>query len=264
MKRIVTFLVGVALGVGASLWVAWVVRPAPAANSAPSALRAEAQDEYTRWVAWAYAGDGDLARARARLASLGEGEALERVIALAQRMAAEGQDPAAVQSLGALAAALGAGPSTTVARASSTPTSTPSLTPTSTPLPTITPVPLPTRPPTPTPVGALVLASQQLVCEPRPSLPLIQVLALDALGQPLPGVEVLVEWNGGFDRFFTGLKPEQGAGYGDFAMMPGVTYTVRLALNPAAPLADVSAPECVDATTGQTYLGAWLLTFRGQ
>jgi hypothetical protein len=264
MKRIGSLLLGLALGVGVSLLYAWVIQPAPFANSAPSALRAEAQDEYTRWVAWAYAGDGEVARARARLAALGEGDGLERVIALAQRMAATGEDPAAVQSLGALAAALGAGPATAVAQASPTSTLTPSLTPTTTPLPTITPVPLPTRPPTPTPVGALVLTSQQLVCEPRPLAPLIQVWALDAVGQPLPGVEVLVEWNGGFDRFFTGLKPEQGAGYGDFAMLPGVTYTVRLALNPAAPLADVSAPECADAATGQTYLGAWLLTFRGQ
>lgn len=262
MKRAGVLLLGLLLGLGLGLGYAWFIRPAPPANVAPAALITSAQAQYIEWIAEAYAVDRDAARAQARLAALGAGDFTERVTALAQQRAAQNAEPSTVQALAQLAAVLGQGPVAITPAPTLTATNT--AIPAPTPTPTITPIPLPTHPPTPTPVGALSLASQQLVCEPRPVNPLIQVLALDALGQPLPGVEVLVEWNGGFDRFFTGLKPEQGAGYGDFAMLPGVTYTVRLALNPAAPLADVSAPECVDATTSQTYLGSWLLTFRGQ
>jgi hypothetical protein len=87
---------------------------------------------------------------------------------------------------------------------------------------------------------------------------LIQVLAFDANGQFVPGVEVLVEWDGGFDHFFTGLQPERGAGYGDFVMTPGVIYTVRLAVNPSAAVTNLVTPTCAIG------VGAWQLTFRGQ
>jgi hypothetical protein len=41
-------------------------------------------------------------------------------------------------------------------------------------------------------------------------------------------MEVVVSWAGGQDRFFTGLRPERGAGYGDFEMSPGTEYEVSL------------------------------------
>jgi hypothetical protein len=100
--------------------------------------------------------------------------------------------------------------------------------------------------------------NQQLACEPPLPEPLIQVLTFDVNGQFVPGVEVLVEWDGGFDHFFTGLQPEHGAGYGDFVMTPGIIYSVRLAANPSAAVTNLVTPTCADG------MGAWQLTFKGQ
>jgi hypothetical protein len=65
------------------------------------------------------------------------------------------------------------------------------------------------------------------------------VLVLDAAGQGIPGVEVLVLWDSGEDRFYTGLKPELGWGYADFDMQVGETYSLQL------PGEDVSVSELI-------------------
>lgn len=265
MKRLLLMGLGLAIGFGLGLAYAWYLQPAQPANTSPASLRADYQADYVQWVAQAYAVEGDVARARARLAVLGDADPTPRVIALAQQLLAAGGEAETIQALARLAVILGAGPvtpspivetGTPTATATETPTLTP--TPTATPLPTITPIPLPTLRPSPTPLGVLQFVNQQLVCETRLDAPLIQVLAFDANGQFVPGVEVLVEWDGGFDHFFTGLQPERGAGYGDFVMTPGVIYTVRLAVNPSAAVTNLVTPTCAIG------VGAWQLTFRGQ
>jgi hypothetical protein len=263
MRRLTTAVVGLAIGIGLGLAYAWFIQPPLPANTAPASLRADYQAEYVQWVAHAFAVEGDVARAKARLAALGDADSTPRVIALAQQLLATGGDVNTIQALARLAVALGAGPATPspVAEAlipTTTATTPPTSTPTATPIPTITPIPLPTLRPSPTPVGVLQFVNQQLVCDSPFAEPLIQVLAFDSFGQPVPGVEVLVEWDSGFDHFFTGLQPERGAGYGDFVMTPGVVYTVRLAVNPSAAVTNLSTPACAEE------FGAWRLTFRGE
>jgi hypothetical protein len=51
----------------------------------------------------------------------------------------------------------------------------------------------------------------------------------DKDGNELAGVEIVVSWSTGQDRFFTGLWPERGVGYADFEMAPEVEYDVALA-----------------------------------
>jgi hypothetical protein len=99
-----------------------------------------------------------------------------------------------------------------------------------------------------------------LICDPKIKQPLIQVLVLDAGGNPVPGVEVVVEWPNGFDHFFTGLKPELGAGYGDFAMREEVDYTIRLASYPAVTVSGVHVQSC-SAEGSPAFPGSWKLTF---
>jgi hypothetical protein len=89
--------------------------------------------------------------------------------------------------------------------------------------------PLANRPPTEAPEAPYTLVSQDQVCDPDLSEPLIQVQVQDAGGEPVPGVEVVVSWEGGEESFFTGLKPELGLGYADYSMTPGMIYTLRLA-----------------------------------
>jgi hypothetical protein len=142
-----------------------------------------------------------------------------------------------------------------------TPTLAPGLagTPAGTPVPAVEFTPPATHTPTPTQAAPFALQSQDLVCDPALSEPLIQVRAQDAAGQPAPGVEVIVTWQGGEERFFTGLKPDLGLGYGDFSMAEGVTYTLQLAEG-GEPVVDLSAPEC-ETGSGKRYLGSWLVTF---
>jgi hypothetical protein len=88
---------------------------------------------------------------------------------------------------------------------------------------------------------------------------LIIVEAYDASGSPVPGVEIRVNWTGGEDRFFTGLKPELGIGYADFEMTPETIYTVAPAEG-GQPVSGLFASECENARR-ERYWGSWLLVF---
>lgn len=289
MKAGLLLVAALAAGVGLGLLYSWVISPVEIVDTAPDALSTDAKTVYVRLVARAYAAEGDLGRARTRLALLGWTEPAEAVTALAQRLAAEGQPEAQVQAVAQLAAALGAGPATTtpaaVAQATAsvtgpegtpelavspsataTQTAAPSTTPSHTPQPTDTVIPsitprlLPTRTPTATPPGAFDFIGRQAVCDPDLTEPLIQVVAESASGAPVPGVEVVVTWDGGFDHFYTGLKPDLGRGYGDFTMTPGVVYTVHLAESPSITLDGLTVEACGAGLN--SYPGSWLLVFR--
>jgi hypothetical protein len=132
-------------------------------------------------------------------------------------------------------------------------------TPTETPIPRPTTTPTPTRTPTATPGGPFILMSREKLCEQKLSQPLVQVEAKNILGQPIPGVLVIVTWDQGEDHFFTGLKPEKGLGYADYSLTPGVVYSIRLGETGQA-VPDISAAEC-HSGTGETFWGAWLLGF---
>ena len=113
---------------------------------------------------------------------------------------------------------------------------------------TITPLPrathLPTANPTHTPIYDYILLDQEQVCDAGLTAPLIQVQVIDANGQPLPGVQVVITWTDGQDRFYSGLKPEISPGYGDFTMTPETVYSVAIGLR-TPPLQGVISPSCV-------------------
>jgi hypothetical protein len=104
-----------------------------------------------------------------------------------------------------------------------------------------------------------VLDSQQLVCNPNLGEALIQVEVFDSAKQPVPGVEVVVNWDGGENHFFTGFKPEISPGYTDFTMTPGVVYTLRLAEGGQI-IPGLTPAEC-ESPGGDRYWGAWKLIF---
>ena len=100
---------------------------------------------------------------------------------------------------------------------------------------------------------------QDLICDPNIKEALIQVSMLDAARQEVAGVELVVSWDGGENSFFTGLKPELGAGYADFSMTPGVVYSLRLARG-GQPVSNLSATEC-ENSDGSRYYGTWRIVF---
>lgn len=134
-------LVGLALGLVLGL----VVFPVQYVDTTISELGVDYQEQYIVLVGSAYALDGDLDKAEARLDQLDAANVQQWVASLADRYIAEGQTEAEIQSLAQLAHALGVD---TVQMAAFLATPTP--VPTDTPVPT--PTPLPTDTPTATPV----------------------------------------------------------------------------------------------------------------
>jgi hypothetical protein len=286
------FVIGIVLG----LVYAWLISPQQYQDTSPASLLPEFKDQYRAMIAAAFVATGNLPRAEARLVLLGDSDVEQALTEQAQRTLGEGDSPQEAQALGLLAVALGQGetdfppndgPSGTAIEggASNTPQSTnvestsaevtsepngeetlitasplsSDQTPQSTRTILATATPLPTRTPTATPGSPFVLQSNTFVCDSNLPNPLIQVIAEDSSGEPLPGQEIITSWDGGEDYFFTGLKPELGFGYADFLMTPGIVYQIRMA-GGGQTVPELTAAEC-ETQGGQRYWGSWLLVF---
>jgi hypothetical protein len=108
-------------------------------------------------------------------------------------------------------------------------------------------------------VPAFRLLTQVRVCQPDQVSHRLEIITLDALLDPLPGVEVVVTWNGSEDHFFTGFKPALGLGYGDFEMANEVSYTVSLA-DGSDEVSGLRVERCPASEGGLD--GGWRLTFQ--
>lgn len=279
-------LTGLVLGAALGIFLSWMVLPIQYVDTAPDSLRSDFKDAYRALIAVAYLSSGNVERARVRLDELEKGDATDPSQAL--RLLAEqgGRPQSESQALMILSAALSGQELPPLPTGTPAPTETSPAAPTDSPTPVLaqtelaptealnstpvsatprlrstitrTPTPLPTLTPTLTPGAAFVLENQEQVCDPDIGEALIQVEVLDAARQPVPGVQILVRWEGGEDFFFTGLKPEYSLGYADFAMTLGTVYQVNLASGGSA-VTDLAALEC-ESQSGR-YWGGWRLTF---
>ena len=232
MKKVLPalLLLAVAAGVAGGLFYTWVLDPVEIYDTTPGALRVSQKLLYLALVGDLYAFEGDLDRAGARLANLGLEPDGTVLAGLLEQYLDAGGRPEDVRNLARLAEALGASGGVLAVFAGTSPA--PSLAPTSGPDgagPGSTPTPLPTATPAPT----FLLAEQVELCAAAGQPGRIAVRVRDASGQEMPGVQVLVSWTSGQDRFWTGLRPEQGPGYADFQMAPGTGYDVSLAAYPS-------------------------------
>ncbi len=271
-------------GFGLGLLFSWVISPVRYVDTSPDTLRADFKDQFRVVIAASYASDHNLERARARLALLGDSNDVQDLTAQAQRMLGAGESFNMIQEVAALATDLQTGVASILPTAlaspvpnqitsSQTATVLPTVIETSgaiTDTPTIeissptaifdTPTPRPTKTPIPTASAPFQLVSQDQVCNPNLTDGLMQISVLDNHHHQMPGIEIIVTWNGGEDHLFTGFKPEIGDGYADYVMQPGVIYAVRVA-QPGLPVPNLSAPACPDSN-GQTYTGGLKLTFQ--
>ena len=141
----------------------------------------------------------------------------------------------------------------------------PSPTPTSSwtpgPSPTATPTftPTPTRTPTATLAPPFKLLNQVNVCDPIIGEPQLQVFLSNAAGIGVPGIEIVVNWDGGEDHFFTGLKPDIDSGYADFVMVPEVFYTLQAGFGGQL-ISGITPPSCTDED-GNQYWGSLRFVF---
>lgn len=291
-------LTGLLLGLVIGLGYAWLFQPLQYTETSPVSLRADFKDHYRTLIALAYASNGDLVRARARLDLLQDENVTQLLTGQAQRKLADGSPQNEARALSLLAVALGQVPPTIALQSTADLTLSPggentitpavtaanspaaeqssisetteitdtlalastmsaSLVPTRTPITTNTP--LPSWTPTPTRRSPYTLQSQEFVCEEALDRPLIQIEVQDAAEQPVPGIEAIVNWDGGENHFFTGLKLDLGPGYADFVMTPSVVYTLRLAAGSEL-IPDLATSECEDQENNR-YLGTWRFLF---
>lgn len=103
-------VVGVLIGVAIGLAYTWVISPVQYVDTAPDSLRADYKTDYVTMIAQAYAADGDLDLARARLATLSLSDPGQYVAGLAAAEIRRGAPLDDLRALAALAAALGAVP----------------------------------------------------------------------------------------------------------------------------------------------------------
>lgn len=291
-------ILGLVIGLGGAWSISWFVLPLQITTRSPDMLRTDFKDHYRTLIALAYASNGDLVRARARLDLLQDENVTQLLTGQAQRKLADGSPQNEARALSLLAVALGQVPPTVSLQSTADLTLSPggentitpavtaanspaaeqssisetteitdtlalastmsaSLVPTRTPITTNTP--LPSWTPTPTQRSPYTLQSQEFVCEEELDQPLIQIEVQDADERPVPGIEAIVNWDGGENHFFTGLKPDLGLGYADFVMTPGVVYTLRLAAGSEL-IPDLATSECEDQENNR-YLGTWRFLF---
>lgn len=263
-------ITGLILGVIIGIAYGWGVQPVEYRDTPPGSMRSDFQDHWRVQIALAYQASQDLPRAQARLALLGSPNPAGELTAQAQRWLERNPDEA--RALSSLAAALGASqpassgtpaePSATTPADGTLQSSNPSTARTATPPSAASPVftPLATRTPTATPGAAYELLTQELRCQAAGQAPRLEVIALDAAGEPVPGVTALVEAPGLQAQFVTGLKPELGLGYADYEIEPEITYSLRLA-DGGLIIPGLAAVTCQTADGAQAW-GAWRFTFQ--
>ena len=280
------FLLVLLLGVGAGIAYAWIIAPQGLSNSSPSLLRSDFKDQFRSSIAAAYSATGNLPRAQARLALVGDNDPIEALNAQAQRTIASGGFAQADQ-LAALAAALNGGADIAMQNTTTPETFEPvDVEPTITTFPspadipfelTETPdiivtqpnvtqsivstvTPRPTRTPQPTQGAPFRLISADTVCDPNLPDRLLQIIVYNSNRRQLAGIKIIITWDTGGEEFFTGLKPELGNGYADFLMFPDTSHAVQLALG--SEIATNLVPPTCETPSGETYLGGYKLTFQ--
>jgi hypothetical protein len=267
---LIALFVGVATGLALGLTLTWVVWPVQYYDTDPVDLRLEHKEDYIALVGAAYAVDGDLARAEARLTKLEEKDIGSVVAGLAERYLQEGRGVEETRSLAKLADALGVSTSAMLVYIA-----TPTLLPTFSPEgPSVALGPPPPMVATSTPPAAaglpeatampevvFHLLEKRRFCEGQGGGRIL-VYIRDEEEQGLPSVRITISWSEGEDDFFTGLKPEEDPGYADFAMQQGIMYNVIVAgaegiggLN-----AEFSAADCPN--TEQPVPSSWRLVFQ--
>lgn len=229
-------LTGLAMGLLSGLALAWLAFPAKTVDTAPSELRASYKEPYRVAIALAYASSGDLGRAQARLALLGDSDAARQLNSQAQLALLDQDSQREARALAQLARAIEAAQPSQVEVD-----------------PSLAPYPL---------AGAgYDIQEQQFLCEEGIRAPLLQLFIQDAEGLQQPEVALTLRSDLNEENGFTGLRPDFGPGYVEFHLLPGAQYELLIAEAPV--LGSVQAVSCA-GEPGAELWGNWLLTLRAR
>jgi hypothetical protein len=253
-------LVVIALVIGSAIGLAyaWLIEPVTFSETSPAQVMKPYREAWLIMSAEAYAQDGDWERTQARLNALRDANLSQTLTDLFDRYQANGPNPAA-RALARLADRLNvrtpamqvylAGITTPAPEKVPTIETTLMPRPIATATPTATPEP-PTVTPTATPNPDYQVIDRAAECTPGKQSPQIRVIVQDQFGQSVSGKVVWITWEGGSDRFVTGLKPELDLGYGDFDMQPDQSYNVGVDKPTSVIVSGLRADSC--ETDGRT------------
>lgn len=273
---------GLLIGVLLGFLYARLIAPPQVVDAGPNLLRSEARDQYRVMIALAYQADGNLGRARQRLALLNDSSPAQALVVQAEQTAAT--NSAESKALAALAELYNPRPThspapptavTPSATTANSATLRPSLSVTidpaqavrsATPIPTqtatLTPLATwtarPTAKPSPTLGAPYSLLNREVVCDPNlPAMLIVEVR--NNAGEPVAGVALRVTWPpNGVDVFYTGLMPEINAGTADFQMEPNQVYAVRAGANGEI-VPGVTVQDCTQSGGGQFFGGVKII-----
>lgn len=267
MKIWGVLIVGLLLGLAGGLIYTWFLAPVQYYDTYPPLLSAQYRQEWIKMVSWAYAADPNSERTAARLQDLDPDEVRVAMGDVLELAVAEGTPLTVLQRLAQLAQAHGVNapavaiyargeipPAVAMPESSPPPATATSSPPTATP--TRTPF-TPTQTPSPTPpaqvsVSPFTIVTQTLSCQTVPTISVS--LELSRTVQEgrreyqelveLPMREVWLIWDGGADRALTGLKPQQGLGYADFAVEPERSYNLYIDSPTGPPILTIQIEPC--------------------
>ncbi len=235
MNTRILVVMALVLGAVLGLAYAWLIDPVTYSESSPAQVMKSYREAWLIMSAEAYAQNGDWDRTQARVNALRDTNLSQTLADLFDRYQANGPNPTA-RALARLADRLNVRTPAMQVYLAAIVTATPEIVPTieitvsphpiATPTPTVTPEPSPTVIPTATPVPDYQVIDRAAECGHGKQPPQIRVIVRDQFGQSVPGKVIWITWDGGSDRFVTGLKPEIDPGYGDFDMQPDQAYNV--------------------------------------
>jgi hypothetical protein len=227
-------LTGLLLGLLLGLAIAWILFPARTVDTSPAELRSDYKEDYRALTALAFASSGDLGRAQARLLLLGDRDPVRELNAQAQFALLDQDNQREARALGQLAQAMQSLP----------------------------PADMPdtVEQPSLLPESVYVITEEQMLCGDQNGPPLLKIFLLDAEGLQQSGISLSLLTDSGEEETFTGLRPEFGAGYAQFELNQGETYTLSVGEEPV--LEGVKAAIC-EGDGGVHSWGSWLFTLQG-
>lgn len=272
---------GLIIGVVIGLVFGWIILPVEAIDLAPDVLREDFKIEYRELISLAYLANGDIGRARSRLDLLGEGNQARTLEIQAQEAMGRFAQEHIARAIGLLAENLKISqdeiqtfilteksPEDNQIAQTATPEQISEIN--ETPSPTATGVFLPTSTSNPIDspmqqstnvednVKKYLISKQEVLCENQNGVQNLQIYVLDN-GVQIPWIEIEIEWENGFNRIYTGFKPDIGNGFADFVMQEQVLYNVKLG-ELSEPLIGISWAECI-GSDGTKWWGGWEINF---
>ncbi|HEX9595578.1 MAG TPA: hypothetical protein VF982_01755 [Anaerolineales bacterium] len=239
-------LTGLVFGLLLGFLLTWLIWPPRVTEVGPASLAEPYRAQYRLMTALAFASTTDLGRAQARLELLGDSDPVRALNSQAQVALASNATQREARALASLAETLAVHLASQQATAQAVNTPNPGDDSASTPIESVGEG------------AAYFLDDQQLTCESADAPPYLKIFIFDTNHNPQAGVQLTLSSTEGEAQFTTGQRPEMSQGYAEYALTPGIAYT--LYIEEVQMMSGLQAAAC-ETEEGEPAWGSWLLLF---